>query len=169
MSATSLHIFLPSFLSIFPYFFIRRPRLCLDMVSSGGLSRLPRSRHLGTFGTILGSLPECRLYLSIDAPQTRTVLSSLPLASDLVSGLHATEVTLRFRCDESVQEATQSKGKPTKKEKKEKKSHRSECPLSGDKKKFLKKNWNRIEKKSYPPECPLTGHVGLAFWKAPEG
>ena len=72
MSATSLYIFLPSFLSIFPYFFIRRPRLWLDMVSSGGLSRLPRSRHLGTFRTLLGPLPKRPLYLSSDAPQIFT-------------------------------------------------------------------------------------------------
>ena len=76
-----------------PLFFIRRPRLCLDMVSSGGLSRLPRSRHLGTFGTLLGPLPKRPLYLSSDAPHILTVLSSLPLASDLASALHVTALT----------------------------------------------------------------------------
>ena len=63
------------------------------MVSSGGLSRIPGSRHLGTFGTLLGSLPERQLYLSSDAPQILTVLSSLPLASHLASGLHVTALT----------------------------------------------------------------------------
>ena len=76
-----------------PLFFIRRPRLCLDMVSSGGLSRLPRSRHLGTFGTLLGPLPKRPLYLSSDAPQIFTELSSLPLASDFASGLNVTVLT----------------------------------------------------------------------------
>ena len=76
-----------------PRFFLRRPRLCLDMVSSGGLSRLPRSRYQGTLGTLLGPLPERRLYLSSDAPQILTVWSSLPLARDLASGLHVTAFT----------------------------------------------------------------------------
>jgi hypothetical protein len=91
MSATSFHIFLPSSSSLF--FLKKRPALCLDMVSSGGLSRIPGSRHLGTFGTLLGSLPERQLYLSSDAPQILTVLSSLPLASHLASGLHVTALT----------------------------------------------------------------------------
>ena len=68
-------------------------RSCLDMVSSGGPSRLPRSRHLGAFGTLLGPLPKRRLYLSSDAPQMLIVLSSLPLASDLASALHVTALT----------------------------------------------------------------------------
>ena len=76
-----------------PLFFIRRPRLCLDMVSSGGLSRLPRSRHLGPFGTLLGPLPKRPLYLSSDGPQSFRVLSSLPLASDFASGLNVTVLT----------------------------------------------------------------------------
>ena len=76
-----------------PRFFLRRPRLCLDMVWSGGLSRLPRWRHLRTLGTLLGPLPERRLYLSSDEPQILTVLSSLPLARDLASGLNVTAFT----------------------------------------------------------------------------
>ena len=68
-------------------------RWCLDKVSSGGLSRLPRLRHLGTFGTLLGPLPKRLLYLSSDAPQILTVLSSLPLARELASGLHVTALT----------------------------------------------------------------------------
>ena len=63
------------------------------MVSSGGLSRLPRSRHQGTLGTLLGPSPERRLYLFSDAPQILTVWSSLPLARDLASGLHVTAFT----------------------------------------------------------------------------
>ncbi len=63
-----------------PNFFQRRPRLCLDMVSTGS-------------STLLGPLPEHRLYLSSDAPQIITVLSSLALARDLASGLHVTALT----------------------------------------------------------------------------
>ena len=76
-----------------PLFFIRRPRFCLDMVSSGGLTRLPRSRHLGPFGTLLGPLPKRPLYLSSDGPHSFRVLSSLPLASDFASGLNVTVLT----------------------------------------------------------------------------
>jgi hypothetical protein len=76
--------------------------LFLDMVSSGGLSRLPGSRHLGTFGTLFGPLPKLRLYLSSDLPQNLTVLSSLPLASDLASGLHVTVLTSLKAFSQSV-------------------------------------------------------------------
>jgi hypothetical protein len=64
-----------------PLLFSRRRELCLDMVSSGGLSPLPKRP----------------LYLSSEAPQILTVLSWLPLARELASGLHVTVVTLRFR------------------------------------------------------------------------
>jgi len=54
--------------------------------------------------------------------QSLIVLSLLPLAT-VPSKPHATESTLRLRCDESAQEATPEKGKPQnwKKEEKRKK------------------------------------------------
>jgi len=66
LSPTHVRYLFPHLTSpiIFPYFFQRRPRLCLDMVSSRGLNRLPKRR----------------LYLSTDDPQILTVLSELPLA-----------------------------------------------------------------------------------------
>jgi len=69
--------------------------LSLEWGCSGAsvMCRLPRSRHLGTFGTLLGPLPKRPLYLSSDAPHILTVLSLLPLASDLASALHVTALT----------------------------------------------------------------------------
>jgi hypothetical protein len=69
--------------------FIRVNDAPVSMVSSGVFAKTTDiCPHF--FGTLLGLLPKRRLYLSSDAPQILTVLSSLPLTSDLVSGLHDT-------------------------------------------------------------------------------
>jgi len=77
------------------------------------------------------------------------VLSPLPLAI-VPSKPHATENTLRLRCDESAQEGNSVKGKTTKLEKRGKKK-KNLTDLSGPstkKKEFLKKIGIGLEKRN---------------------